>query len=227
MREGGLSRTVGRRQGSKTWFNGKAVARLFFSVGVSPEVVSALRSLVSKLRGGPSQTDGLRFVDVEQAHYTLRFLGEKGSDEQAAALRAGRAAAAEIRGFDLTMRTLGVFPDERRPHTLWLGAGEGAARLTELARRLEECLAHEGFPNEARPFVPHLTLARVKRHLPRHAMRALLAGRDEIVATLRVESFALMESKPVENTVRYIALETFPLEMPCMPSKSPSTAAPK
>jgi 2'-5' RNA ligase len=125
------------------------------------------------------------------------------------------------------MRTLGVFPDERRPHTLWLGAGDGGARMAELARLLGTRLAGEGFDDEARPFVPHLTLARVKRRPPRDAMRALLAGSAETVATLRVESFALMESKPTSDGVRYIALETFPLEMPCTPSRSPSTAAPK
>jgi RNA 2',3'-cyclic 3'-phosphodiesterase len=203
-----------------------ALARIFFAVGVSPEVVPALRSLGSRLRSIPA-TAGLRFVDLEQAHYTLRFLGEQGPNELEAALRAGRAAAAGTPAFELAMRTLGVFPDERRPHTLWLGAGEGAPALAGRARRLGEHLAGEGFPDEPRPFVPHLTLARVKRRPPREATRALLAGRDEIVGMLQVQSFALMESTPVSGRVRYIALETFALEMPCTPSKLPSTAAPK
>jgi len=202
------------------------VARLFFSVGVSSDVVSALRSLGSKLKSRAG-ADCLRFVDVGQAHYTLRFLGEQGPDEQAAALRAGRAAAAESEGFELAMCTLGVFPDERRPHTLWLGAKEGAAQLAGLARRLGDRLTAEGFPEDTRPFVPHLTLARVKRRPPRDSLPALLAAPEEPVATLRVESFALMESTLVNGAVRYIALETFPLEMPCTPSRSPNTAAPK
>jgi 2'-5' RNA ligase len=203
-----------------------ALARIFFAVGVSRDVVPALRSLGSKLKSSVL-AECLRFVDAGQAHYTLRFLGEQGPDEQAAAIRAGRAAAAESAGFELAMRTLGVFPDERRPHTLWLGAGDGGDRLAELARRLASRLVGEGFPDDARPFVPHLTVARVKRRPPRQALSALLAGPAETVATLRVESFALMESKPTSEGVRYIALETFPLEMPCTPSRSSSTAAPK
>jgi 2'-5' RNA ligase len=66
--------------------------------------------------------------------------------------------------------------------------------------------------------VPHLTLARVKRRPPSHTMRALLTGPDETIGALRVASFVLMESKPTNKGTRYIALETFPLEMPCTPS---------
>jgi 2'-5' RNA ligase len=204
------------------------LARIFFAVGISPEVVAALRSLVSKLKAGrPPPGEEFRFVDADQSHYTLRFLGEQGPDEIAAALRAGRAAAEGAGGFALTMRSLGVFPDARRPHTLWLGVGEGASELAALARRLGEHLAAEGFADETRPFVPHLTLARIKRRPRPEVLRPLLAGPDEIVATLRVESFALMESRTVGGRVRYIALETFPLEMPCTPSRSPSTVDPK
>jgi 2'-5' RNA ligase len=201
------------------------VARLFFAVGVSPEIGAALGSLGSRLKGRAGAEE-LRFVEVEKAHFTLRFLGEQGPDRQAAAVRAGRLAAAGVGAFELGFASLGVFPDERRPHTLWIGAGRGAVELVELARRLSVRLAAEGFADEARPFVPHLTLARVKRRPRADAMRALLSAEASVVSQ-RVESFTLMESAPDGGTVRYIALETFPLESPCTPSKSPSTAAPK
>jgi 2'-5' RNA ligase len=202
-----------------------SVARLFFAVGVSPEVGAALGSLGSRLKGRAG-TEGLRFVDVEKAHFTLRFLGEQGPERQAAAVRAGRLAATGVGAFELGFAALGVFPDQRRPHTLWIGAGQGADELVGLARRLSLRLANEGFADEERPFVPHLTLARVKRRPSGDAMRALLSAEAAAVSQ-RVESFTLMESTPDRGTVRYIALETFPLESPCTPSKSPSTAAPK
>jgi RNA 2',3'-cyclic 3'-phosphodiesterase len=193
------------------------VARLFFAIGVSREVTSALESLCSKLKKSAA-ADNLRFIEPEQAHYTLRFLGEEPPDRQAAAVRAGHAAARGFGPFDLSLRALGVFPDERRPHTLWIGAGRGAPELVQLASQLEGQLLREGFSPGGRAFVPHLTLARVKRRLPPYAMRALLTGPDETIGTLRVASFVLMESKPTNKGTRYIPLETFPLEMPCTPS---------
>ena len=201
------------------------MARIFFAVAVSAEVGAALGSLGSKLKSH-SGSDVLRFVEVHKAHFTLRFLGEQEPDRQAAAVRAGRAAAVGMAAFELGFAALGVFPDERRPHTLWIGAGDGAVELTALAGRLASCLADEGFPDETRPFVPHLTLARVKRRPDRETLRAMLVA-GPAVASQRVESFTLMESAPDGGTVRYIPLETFPLEIPCTPSKSPSTAARK
>jgi 2'-5' RNA ligase len=202
------------------------MARLFFAVGVSREVVSALETLGSKLRRCGA-AEWLRFTEPNQAHYTLRFLGEVPSSREVAAVGAGRAAAARSGPFELSLGALGVFPDERRPQTLWIGAGAGASELVAVAASLEMELGRAGFPPEPRPFVPHLTVARVKRRLPPPAMRALMNEPMGTTGSLHVSSFMLMESKPSANGVRYVSLETFPLEIPCTPSKSPSTAAPK
>ena len=202
------------------------MARLFFAVGISGDAARALGSLSSRLEESAIR-DCLRFVAIEQAHYTLRFLGEQSPERQASAVRAGYLTASGARSFELVPHTLGVFPDERRPHTLWIGVGRGSVEMKALAERLGAALAAEGFSPEARPFVPHLTLARVKRRPPAAAMRALLAKPHEAIAPLRVEAFTLMESRSSPSGVRYVPLETFPLEIPCKPSESPSTAGPK
>src|SRR5947209_7211908 len=102
------------------------MARLFFAVGVSRDVAAALGSISLGLARAPV-ADCLRLIDVEEAHFTLRFLGEQTSERRAAAVRAGRAAARGAAPFDVELLGLGVFPDERRPHTLWIGAGKGAS----------------------------------------------------------------------------------------------------
>jgi 2'-5' RNA ligase len=194
------------------------MARLFFAVGVSREVAKGLRSISLGLQRDPI-ADCLRFTDIEEAHFTLRFLGEQSPERQAAALRAGRAAGRGACPFELELEGLGVFPDDRRPHTVWIGAGRGARELGGLAALLEDELVVEGFSREDRPFVAHLTLARVKRRPDAGAIGALLGAPPRAVGPFPVESFALMESQPTRVGVRYIALETFALEPPCSPSK--------
>jgi 2'-5' RNA ligase len=201
------------------------VARIFFAVGVSRELTRSLHALGSEMRAR-IPTDALRFTDPEQAHFTLRFLGEQEPDRVTAAVRAGRAVQG-VAPFGVELSSLGVFPNERRPHTLWVGAGQGATELVALAQKLEGELAREGFIAEERPFVPHLTLARVKGRLSSRDLGALLAERHPSLGAAQVESFMLMESKSHGGGVRYTALETFLLEIPCTPSRSPSTAAPK
>jgi len=184
------------------------VARLFFAVEVSREVSVALRSLQAKLEKTPA-ADALRFTDPDQAHYTLKFLGEESPERQVAAVRAARAAAGRARAFELTLQTLGVFPGDRPPHTLWIGGGRGAPELVALASLLETSLVREGFSAEDRPFVPHLTLARVKGRPAPGSIRHLLDDAVETVGSLNVESFSLMESRSTPSGVRYLRLETF------------------
>ena len=204
------------------------MARLFFAVGVSPDVISGLESLLSDLGKG-AVGRFLRLIEPNQAHYTLQFLGEVSPSRQLDAVRAGRAAAAGAGAskFDLSPHGLGVFPDDRRPHTLFIGADTGASEITRLASSLKTELAREDFEIEPRPFVPHLTLARLKGRPPSSMMRALLFEPRESIGSLHVENFMLMESNPSRGGVRYACLEVFRLEMPCMPSRSPSTGAPK
>lgn len=184
------------------------MARLFFAVEVSGEVSVALRSLQARLEKTPAAV-ALRFTDPDQAHYTLRFLGEESSERQVAAVRAARVAAARASRFELTLQTLGVFPGDRHPHTLWIGVGRGAAEVVELASLLEASLVGEGFSAEDRPYVPHLTLARVKGRPPTGSIRHLLDDAVETIGSLNVESFSLMESRSTPSGIRYLRLEAF------------------
>src|SRR5687767_12789823 len=137
-------------------------ARVFLAVGVSIDVADAVTRLQSALvQGAPA---GLfRFGHAEQSHVTLRFLGQRSGEEQERIVHAAAAVARASSPFSVAFGGLGVFPDARRPHTLWLGLTEGSAALVELAARLEAALGEAGFAPEGRPFVPHLTLARIKR----------------------------------------------------------------
>ena len=184
------------------------MARLFFAVNVSTEVASAVEAEKARLRRVLAD-DCVRFTDPKQSHVTLRFLGEQSAERQEAALRAGRRAAGGAAGFDLVLETLGLFPDARRPHTLWIGSGVGGSQLVALAKQLEVALVAEGFEQEERPFVPHLTIARIKGRLAPSSLELLREPEPRTVATVRVESFALMESRPVGRSHEHLALEVF------------------
>ena len=193
-------------------------ARVFFAVRVSLDVSAIVTRLQTALaEGAPARL--FRFVDGGQAHVTLRFLGYRSGEEQARVARAAQAVAQASAPFSIAFGGLGVFPDARRPHTLWLGLTDGRAALVELAARLETALAEAGFLPEGRPFVPHLTLARIKQRPAPALMKALLGAAVEPSHRQAVESFALMESRASGAGVRYVPLRIFRLETACTPSK--------
>jgi RNA 2',3'-cyclic 3'-phosphodiesterase len=109
-----------------------------------------------------SSDDRVRWTRPENVHLTLKFLG----DVEAEAFGSIRAALGEVCAqhapFDAALAELGAFPSARRAKTLWIGAGEGSDRLRSLAADVDDALASLGFEREKRPYVPHLTLGRVR-----------------------------------------------------------------
>lgn len=104
-----------------------------------------------------------RFVPVDQRHLTLAFLGEVAEAMVDVVAEAVGSAAQRTRPFTLRTGGLGAFPDARRARVLWLGlSGAGAAAATLAASLVAGLPPQLDVRAEAGPFVPHVTLARVK-----------------------------------------------------------------
>jgi RNA 2',3'-cyclic 3'-phosphodiesterase len=138
---------------------GEAPHRLFVAVPVPPGALEACRALIDGVRTGPAGRNA-RWVRTENLHLTLRFLGPVAPDRVADVAAAAREAAAARAGFAVTLSGAGVFPAAGRPRALWLGITEGAEALGALAATLDRALADRGWPHDARPYRPHLTVAR-------------------------------------------------------------------
>jgi RNA 2',3'-cyclic 3'-phosphodiesterase len=105
----------------------------------------------------------VRWVEAENLHLTLLFLGEVDQRELTPVCRAVAEVARRLAPFPISIEGAGAFPNARRPRTLWVGVGIGAAEVCTLHDALEEPLLQLGcYRREARPYTPHLTLGRVK-----------------------------------------------------------------
>ena len=99
----------------------------------------------------------------QNLHLTLKFLGGiSQSRVENLSLAVGRAVEGSS-PFNLVVEKTGVFPDDGPPRVLWIGVSDSSGKLGELYERLEEECAKESFPKDARPFHPHLTLARLRK----------------------------------------------------------------
>lgn len=134
--------------------------RTFIAVAAEDAVHAAAVGAIQRLAGA---TENVKWVEPENLHWTLQFLGDLDDQEMATVCLRVRRAAAAVRAFTLEARGVGAFPSNQRPRTLWLGAGQGGEQFVELHDRIDEALAGLGFPGERRQFVPHLTLGRASR----------------------------------------------------------------
>jgi 2'-5' RNA ligase len=183
--------------------------RAFLAVDVEgEEMVARLRALLSRLR----EIRGLRAVPLHQLHFTLKFFEDLPDAELAAAKAAAARAAAASSSFSLSLSGLGTFPPQRPPRVLWVGCGGGSDALVSLASAVEREFAVEGFAPEARPFSPHLTLARVKDpRAARDAADFVSANASFDGGMVEVKELVLYQSVLGPSGAAHTPLGRFPL----------------
>lgn len=133
--------------------------RTFVAVELTPEIRGRANQLIGKLRRIVAD---VRWVEPENLHLTLKFLGEVEVLEIPRVCAAVAAAVEDFSPFELEIVGAGAFPDLVRPRTVWLGVGEGTDGMVALHERLQAALAPLGFREEGRRFRPHVTLGRVR-----------------------------------------------------------------
>jgi 2'-5' RNA ligase len=108
---------------------------------------------------------------------------------------------------------LGTFGPPAAPRVVWAGVGGDLPALVALQERLAGALEARGFPREARPFAPHLTLARLKSPLAPPALdrlRRRLAtppeANGEACTAWPVDALAVMKSELLRPAARYSCL---------------------
>jgi 2'-5' RNA ligase len=145
-------------------------------------------------------------------HLTLRFLGEVRAEEVPEIGRALGRAVEDRPAFQVHLRGVGAFPNARVPKVVWIGIEEGARELTEIANRISEELELLGRPREPRPFVPHLTLMRVRdRRSSEEAYRWLTLEAERDFGTLPVREVFLKESRLTREGPIHTVIQTSPL----------------
>jgi RNA 2',3'-cyclic 3'-phosphodiesterase len=131
--------------------------RLFMALRVQPTF--QIKRVLSRLHGVP----GVAAVPVENLHYTLRFLGNVSDTERDRLLGIMREEHIHIPPFEIPIQGTSSFPDEKRPRVVWVGCKEEArGPLIALSRAADGYAEACGLGPRDKPFVPHLTLARIK-----------------------------------------------------------------
>ncbi len=184
--------------------------RLFTGIAPDRDVQGALEQVLRELR----PLAPLNWSPVENLHITSKFIGEWPEPRLAGMKR----ALAEIQtpaAFPVSIARFGYLPNPHRPRMLFAGVQAGPA-LQELARRIEEALVPLGVAREARPYTPHLTLARIGNKSVRAVREHIAKMKNLDFGTFLVSEFHLYLStpRPGGSGSIYRMLATFPLGSP-------------
>ena len=144
--------------------------RLFTAIDLPQEIVYRLERLLMVLR--PEAL--IKWSPLDNLHITTKFIGEW-PESRLNELHEALAALGPRKPFDITVRDLGWFPNERSPRVLWAGV-HAEEDLRELAHQTQEAVAKLGVQRDSREYSPHLTLARIKSPVPLQGLRHAGSG---------------------------------------------------
>ena len=177
--------------------------RLFTGI----EIPAAIGQQLSMLRGG---LPGARWIDPENYHLTLRFIGDVDdtvAHEAASAL--GRVRRAP---FDLHLEGVISFGG-RKPRAIVSGVSAPQA-LMDLQAEQERLMRRIGFEPEGRKYIPHVTLARLRESSSRQVADYLAARGLFRTPDFHVERFVLFSSRNSTGGGPYVVEASYPLTSP-------------
>ncbi len=183
--------------------------RLFVSV----DLPDGLASAVSEVQSLFADADGVRPVDPEQAHVTLKFLGEVDGDRVDDILEGLDTAVdrAAVEPFEVHLNGLGVFPDLEYISVIWVGTDRGGNELTTLHEAVEAELVDRGFDPEEHSFTPHVTIARMDHAGGKSLVQRVVREHSPAVGRFDVEAISLTESTLTPSGPAYEPVETVSL----------------
>jgi RNA 2',3'-cyclic 3'-phosphodiesterase len=174
--------------------------RLFTALEVPAEIGTQL----AFLRGG---LPGARWIDVENYHVTLRFLGDVDdrTANEAALLLDGIAREP----IQISIGELDAFGGDR-PRSI-IARVKPSQELLDLQAEHERNLRRAGLPPESRKYTPHVTLARLRDVKPREVADWLATRGGAPRLDFEAKRFVLYSSRASTGGGPYVLEESFPL----------------
>ncbi len=208
----------------------KSLIRTFVACEISQGVRDAVRKVLEPIR---REFPALRWVDDNQFHTTLKFLGDVPLTDIHQVVKAVQRACSRSTQFDLVFEGIGAFPSLDTPRSFWVGVRDGVDEIRTLAADIENELLPLGFRPEHRQFMPHLTVARAKQEFrvrrehpgsPASILTELLEQeKDRFFGSSPVDEVIVYSSELSRSGPKYEVLSTIPL--PAVQWEGPAPSA--
>jgi 2'-5' RNA ligase len=187
--------------------------RTFIAIDLGKELRSRCVALQETLAHAGAD---VKWVEADNLHVTLLFLGEVNDRTIPDVCRAVALVAGRHEGFTLAVEAAGCFPNPRRPRVVWAGVGVGAAEIVALHDALEPPLMDLGcYRREERQYTPHITLGRVRGEQATEGLATALARKaDWQAGTVEVRELLVLSSELTREGPEYTVLGRGKLRRP-------------
>lgn len=184
--------------------------RCFIAIPVPDYIKDYALKIRNRINEG---SPDIKWVEYENYHLTLKFLGDVEPDCIEAVKNQLDAVAGQFSLFSLQVKGMGFFPNKRSPRVLWLGIRGEINKARILGERVDASLAKLEFEHEKnRSF--HLTLGRIRSdyNLEKVVNEVEKENNEPELLTFKVDEFKLMQSHLTPRGPRYEVIGSFKLK---------------
>lgn len=182
--------------------------RLFTGI----EIPSDIAERLSLVRGGLPRA---RWIDPENYHLTLRFIG----DIDMVLAEAVAEGLGRVHRADFVLRLVGLGALGTRNPRAIVARVENAAPLAELQAEHERILQRLGLPPEGRKYTPHVTVARLRHVAERDIAEYLTLRGGFLTDPFTVDRFVLFSARNSTGGGPYVIEEAYPLARQVAPTE--------
>jgi len=195
--------------------------RIFIAINLPKDIKEGLSRCQKKIeklftphRNRISGAGPCRWVKKENLHLTLAFLGYLNDEQLEQVYEIVKETTAKNKPFLIFLNKVGYGPRKKLPPRLIWIQGEKSEELLKLKKDLEELLTQKiNFSPEERNFLPHITLARIKKWNWRQIEPEERPVVDlEVSFQLPVNSIEVMESHLKKTGAEYEILKSYKLK---------------
>jgi 2'-5' RNA ligase len=183
--------------------------RLFTALLPKPELLKGIISLQKACRR--SGMKNLRFIEAENLHITVNFLGDTGPEDLSTLHEILTGGVSSLKAPAFRAEALGLFPSPRRARSLNLLLEDPEGSMEAMFRHLDGLLRAAGFPGEDRRFRPHICFGRFRTRrgevVEADALPAVPSGMRGIV---RGSELLLLRSELGPGGARYYSEGRYP-----------------
>ena len=156
-----------------------------------------------------------KFVEDENVHITIRFLGEIGLATVEGVKKILQDLGKVFSKFEMEIKGFGAFPSLNNPRVLWIGVGEGSEHLYNVRRYIDAELTKKGFADihkDPHEFHPHITIARIKSRRKIDLLHKLFAQYNDYyfgvspVTEIKLKQSILRPQGPVYRDIFVVRL---------------------
>lgn len=182
-----------------------SAGNVFLGVGLSDEERHGLAAALT-------EADLSRVIPGKRTrpgnwHITVRFIGPA-TETQTDMLAERVEALLDAESGSVWVSGLGAFPRFEKASVLYAAVDDPSGRLDDLATVAEEAATDVGFESEGRPYVPHLTLSRVR---PVRDLSSISSALDDFRVRVLVDSVTMFRSETSRDGPVYRTLHRFDL----------------